>query len=425
MTKPSVAIIGTGAGGMACGYFLHNKFNVTLYEQNDYVGGHANTAIIEESDETVYTDTAFVIFNEENYPLFSRLLNELEVKSIACPMGFSFKILPTGWEYNTKGLSWIPTNLKNLLDRRFFKLLKETGKFYRQATEIFNDKRYHEYSIAQYVTEKGYSDDFLHYYLIPIIAVVWSIPPRDMLDYPALTMIDFLKNHGAFQGIFGSKRWRTVKGGSRCYRDKLIAPFKDRILLENRVTTISRINGKAQITDSNAEQREFDHVIVACHADQALQLLSDATPLEKKLLGSFRYSKNHVLLHTDVSIMPEKRSLWAGWNYLVEQDSDGQAISSFSYHMNNLQKVSKKKDYFVTVNDTGRVDPGKILREYDYEHPIFDLTTANAQLGLHGLNENGVTFYCGSYFRYGFHEDAVRSGIDVCRTLTGERIWGD
>ncbi len=425
MNQSSLAIIGTGAAGMACGHFLHNKFDITVYEQNDYVGGHANTAVIEDADETVFTDTAFVIFNDENYPLFNRLLTELEVPSIRCPMGFSFKILPTGWEYNTKGLSWFPSNLKNLFDQRFRSLLRETGRFYREATEILQEKKYHEYSIAEYVIEKGYSNDFLDFYLIPIIAVVWSIPPKDMLDYPALTMIEFLENHGSFQGLLGRKRWSTVKGGSRAYRDKIIAPFKDKILLDCAVTSVKRDNGFAEVTDCRGETRKFDHVILAAHADQSLRLLNDPTDLEREVLGSFRYSNNKVLLHTDSSVMPDKRHLWSGWNYLVEYDEDGNLKSSFSYHMNTLQKVSKKKDYFVTVNDTGRVDPAKILRDNNYEHPIFDLKAVNAQSRLKQLNENGISYFCGSYFRYGFHEDAFRSGVEVCRKITGEKIWGN
>ncbi len=425
MSQSSLAIIGTGAAGMACGHFLHNNFDITLYEQNDYVGGHANTAVIEDTEETVFTDTAFVIFNDENYPLFNRLLTELEVPSIRCPMGFSFKILPTGWEYNTKGLSWFPSNLKNLFDRRFFSLLRETGRFYREATEILQEKKYHQYSIAEYVAEKGYSKDFLDYYLIPIIAVVWSIPPKDMLDYPALTMIEFLDNHGSFQGLLGRKRWSTIKGGSRAYRDKIIAPFKDKILLDCAVTSVKRGHGFAEITDCRGNTRRFDHVVMAAHADQSLKLLSDPTDLEREILGCFRYSKNKVLLHTDSSVMPKKRNLWSGWNYLVEYDDDGNLTSSFSYHMNTLQKVSRKKDYFVTVNDTGRVDSAKILRENDYEHPIFDLKAVNAQPRLKQLNENGITYFCGSYFRYGFHEDAFRSGVEACRKITGKKIWGN
>lgn len=419
MDQSKIAIIGTGAAGMACGHFLHKNYNITVFEQNDYIGGHANTAIIETDDETVYTDTAFVIFNEENYPLFTRMLKELNVASIQCTMGFSFKIMQTGWEYNSKGLSWFPTNLKNLGDSRFRKLLKETGRFYKEATEIYHEDTYKDHSIAQYLKAKGYGQDFINYFLIPIIAVVWSIPPEHMLEYPATTMIDFLENHGAFQGVFGQKRWRTIKNGSQSYKKKLTAPFKDKIQLNNKVVSVKRQNGKALISDNMGQTHEFDQVIFACHADQALALLADPTADEQLTLGAFQYNPSHIILHTDASILPAKRSMWAGWNYLTEADGR----SSFSYYMNKLQRVSKKQDYFITLNDTGRVSPDKILREYDYEHPIFDLTAVQAQPDVPALNDNGVSFFCGSYTRYGFHEDAFRSGIEVCRKITGEPIW--
>ncbi len=423
MPQESIAIIGTGAAGMACGHFLHERFNITLYEQNDYIGGHANTAIIQNSDETVFTDTAFVIFNDENYPLFNRLLNELKVPSIRCPMDFSINVIPSGWTYNTRGLSYVPSNLKNLLIPEFRSMLRETGRFYKEAIEILNDPQYHQYSISDYVREKGYSDNFLNNFLIPILAVVWSIPPDEMLEYPALTMIEFLRNHGAFQGIFGKKRWSTVAKGSGSYRDKIIAPYKDRIKLQCSVSHVRRNKQNVDIIDSNGETKTYDRVIFACHADQALKILSDPSEQEKQALAAFQYTKSKVLLHTDESIMPENKRLWAGWNYIVDRDENGTLRSSFSYFMNKLQKVSKKQNYFVTVNPWDRIDPDKILREYNYEHPLFDLAAIQAQDQLPALNQNAHSYFCGSYFKYGFHEDAFRSAIEVCRTITGEPIW--
>ncbi len=423
MSQESIAIIGTGAAGMACGYFLHKKYDLTLYEQNNYVGGHANTAILEHEGETVHTDTAFVIFSVENYPLFNRLLDELKVPSIKCPMDFSLNVRPTDWQYNTRGLSYIPTNLKNLVDPNFRSLLRETGRFYKQAIEIIDSPKYHNHSIADYVKEKGYSDTFLDNYLIPILSVVWSIPPNNMLDYPALTMIEFLKHHGAFQGLFGRKRWRTVAKGSGTYRDKIIEPFKQRILTECAVKKVTRKHGKVQITDNHGQTSTYDKVIFACHADQALRILDDPCTMEREVLGAFEYTASTVLLHTDSSIMPQKRNLWAGWNYFVDYDNNGNLKSSFSYYMNKLQKVSKKQDYFVTVNPWGRINESNVLHQYEYEHPLFDLAAINAQKSIPKLNENGVSFFCGSYTRYGFHEDAIRSGIEICRNITGEPIW--
>ena len=426
MNQPSLAIIGTGISGLSCAHFLQHRYDISLYEKNDYIGGHAYTEIVQDEQETVYTDTAFVIFNDVNYPLFWRLLAELDVAKIRCPMSYSFKINPLGWEYNTKGLSYIPTNPKNLLDRRFLKLLWETRRFYKEATEIYREPQYADYSLADYVKEKAYSDDFLDYYLIPIIAVVWSIPPQQMLDFPAVTMVRFLENHGAFQGLFGRIRWSTVAQGSLSYKKKLTAPFKDKILTERAVTQVLRQNGKVRVTDQSGASREFDHVILACHADQALALLGDAASAEeKRLLSPFHYSQSRVLLHTDSSILPAQRSMWASWNYHVSHDPSGQPVASFTYYMNKLQKVSKLKDYFVTVNDFGHVDPAKVIKSFDYEHPIFDGPAIRAQQELDQLNRDGPIYFCGSYFKYGFHEDALRSGLELCRSLTGEKIWQD
>ena len=338
-------------------------------------------------------------------------------------MDFSINIVPSGWEYNTRGLSYVPSNLKNLLDSRFRSMLKETGRFYKQAIEIADEPRYHDYSIADYIKEKGYSDNFLENYLIPILAVVWSIPPQKMLDYPALTMIEFLKNHGAFQGIFGRKRWRTVAQGSGAYRDKLIAPFRERIRLQCAATMVKRNGSKVEVTDTRGETRSYDKIIFACHADQALKCLGDPLPIEQEVLGAFRYTQSKVLLHTDERIMPRNRRLWAGWNYYVDYTDEAELLSSFSYYMNKLQKVSKRQSYFVTVNPWGRIDETKILRQYDYEHPLFDIDAIRAQPRLASLNENGRTYYCGSYFGHGFHEDAFRSGLEVCRMISREPIW--
>ncbi|MGH8553727.1 MAG: NAD(P)/FAD-dependent oxidoreductase, partial [Methylococcales bacterium] len=290
---------------------------------------------------------------------------------------------------------------------------------------IMHETRYKEYSIADYVQEKGYSDNFLENFLIPILAVVWSIPPDKMLEYPALTMIEFLKNHGALQGLFGRKRWRTVAGGSASYRDRIIAPFKDRIRLQCKAVQVTRNKDRVAVKDTHGETRSYDQVIFACHADQSLQCLGDPGAMEQEILGAFRYTKTRVVLHSDQSIMPYNKRLWAGWNYYVDYEDDGELRSSFTYHMNKLQRVSKLQNYFVTVNPWGRIDARKILREYDYEHPLFDIHAIRAQSHLAKLNENGRTYFCGSYFKYGFHEDAFRSGIEVCRAITGDAIWTD
>ena len=423
MTKPTVAIIGTGAAGLACGHFLHDRFGLTLYEKNDYVGGHANSVTVSYGGETVRFDTAFVVFNNAAYPFFMRLLEELKVPNRYCPMSFSFQIEPDGLQYMTHGLSYCFCDLKNLRSWRFLKMLFEMVKFHRQAREVLTEPQYHELSIAAYMKARGYSDDLLERFLIPLIAVTWSLPPEEMLEYPVLTLVEFLDHHGALQGVMGRKHWRTVVNGSRSYVDRISEPFRDRILMNRGVTRVRRGNGAVEVEDALGERRRFDHLILACHADQALALLADPTPEERELLGRFRYHRSRVLVHTDRSIMPRKRRHWAGWNYRVEYGRDRRPRSSTTYHMNTLQKVSETTDYFVTFGDTSRVDTGKVLQALSYEHSIFDLAAIHAQAKLCMLNQNGRTFFCGSYFKYGFHEDAFRAGLEVCRALTGEPIW--
>ncbi|MDQ3776522.1 MAG: FAD-dependent oxidoreductase [Pseudomonadota bacterium] len=423
MTKATVAIIGTGAAGLACGHFLHDRFDLTLYETNDYIGGHANSVTVSYGGETVRFDTAFVVFNNAAYPLFMRLLEELKVPNRYCPMSFSFQIEPDGLQYMTHGLTYCFCDLKNLRSWRFLKMLFEMVKFHRQAREVLTEPRYRELSIAAYMKTRGYGDDLLQRFLIPLIAVTWSLPPEEVLAYPVLTLVEFLDHHGALQGIMGRKHWRTVVNGSRSYVDRISEPFRDRTLMNRGVTRVRRGNGAVEVEDDRGERRRFDHLILACHGDQALALLADPTPEERELLGRFRYHRSQVLVHTDTSLMPRNRRHWAGWNYHVEYDRDRRPRSSTTYHMNTLQKVSKTTDYFVTFGDTSRVHTSKVLKDLSYEHPIFDLAAIHAQVKLHTLNQNGRTFFCGSYFKYGFHEDAFRAGVEVCRALTGESIW--
>jgi predicted NAD/FAD-binding protein len=246
-----------------------------------------------------------------------------------------------------------------------------------------------------------------------------------MLAYPIYTLIDFLAGHGALQGIAGGMHWRTVVNGSRSYVEKITALFPDRIFTNRGVNRVSRRNGQVQITDVHGRQENYDKVIFACHADQALAMLADPSELEQQLLSKFSYNPSRVVVHTDSSLMPRKKRHWAGWNYYVHY-RDAQDLnppSSFTYHMNTLQRVSKKNDYFVTIGDTSRVNEQAILREFLYQHPTFDVDAAQAQTELHLLNQNGHSYFCGSYFKFGFHEDAFRSGVEACRALAGPSIW--
>jgi predicted NAD/FAD-binding protein len=421
MAQPTLAIIGAGAAGLSCAYRLHKDFNITVFEKNTYIGGHANTVTVDYNGETVRLDTAFVVFNDPAYPLFNRLLHELHVSSMRCPMSFGFQIKPLGWEYITYGLTYCFCDWENLFNSRFLKMLLQMWRFHRQAHEVLKQDRYRAYSIAQYVQEKGYGEDFLNNFLIPLLAVTWSLPPKEMLAYPVFTLVQFLDNHGVLQGIFGRKRWMTVVGGSRSYVDTIAAPFQDKILLECAISRVALQEGKAVVRDTQGQTRIFDKLIFACHADQALRILQDPSPLHQEILSRFRYQPTRVIVHTDPALLPKNRRRWAGWNYLADYDANNNLATSFTYYLNRLQKVSTRSDFFVTINDTGKVNKTTILKEFYYEHPVFDLPAIKAQAELHRLNQAGPVYFCGSYFGYGFHEDAFRSGSEVCKALLESR----
>jgi predicted NAD/FAD-binding protein len=417
----SMALIGTGIAGMACGHFLHPHFDLTIYEKNDYIGGHTHTVFAEEDRRSVPIDTGFMVYNEVTYPHLTKLFETLGVATQSTTMSFSVQHVPTGLEFCGSGLSGLFAQRKNILNFRFWKLLLQIDRFNRDAPSILENPTYENYTLKRYAAEQGYGYDFLEKYLIPMSSAVWSTPPAGMLEFPVVTLVRFFKNHG-FLGLHTQHPWRTVIGGSWSYRDKLIRPFRDRIRVKTPAVRVTRRDGKAFVTDSKGETRSYDKVILASHADESLALLEQPTPSEKEKLGAFTYQKNVATLHTDTSIMPQTRSTWSSWNYRAEKSPDGKMAASTIYWMNSLQKVSDKKNYFVSINDPRRVRPDHILQEIAYEHPVFTLASLAAQKELSDLNENGVTYFCGSYFRYGFHEDALDSALQVVKSL-GVTPW--
>ena len=418
----SIAIIGTGIAGMGCGYFLHRKHDVALFEQNNYIGGHTNTVTVDEEGTPVPIDTGFMVYNEATYPNLTRLFRELSVPTMETSMSFSVQHVPSGLEYSGSGLNGLFGQRKNLFSPRFYGLLFNINRFNKEAPEILDDPRYLDYTLDRYVVEKGYSVDFLHRYLIPMSSAVWSTPPEKMLNFPAMTLVRFFKNHG-FLGLDTQHQWRTVSGGSKVYRDLMIAPFKEKIHVRTPVRRVLRQAQQVVVETSDGSRRLFDKVIFASHADQTLQMLSDATEHEHRLLNKFKYQTNIATLHMDTRVMPRNRHLWSSWNYRIITDADGRVRPSTVYHMNSLQKVSRKKDYFVSIDDPGTVRPDQILKTITYEHPLYTPQAAAAQRELSSLNENGPVYFCGSYFRYGFHEDALASAIQPCERIIGGNVW--
>ncbi len=437
------AIVGTGIAGMGCGYFLHPHEDITFYEQNDYIGGHTNTVTIEEEGRPVYVDTGFMVFNYATYPNLCRLFQQIKAPVKKTDMSFSVQHTPSGLEYSGSGLNHLFAQRRNLFSPSFIRMLWQISRFNSASLRILDDPHYSGYSIGQYIKEERFGADMLWKYLVPMSSAVWSTPMEKMLDFPAVTLIRFFLNHG-FLGLNTQHQWWTLDKGSQSYRELLVKPFRDRIRVNSKVVKVIRDEAStapgthapgdagdsastgATIVTADGSCEHYDRVILACHGDQALAVLDNPTPLEQTQLSCFHYQYNKAVLHTDASIMPQKKLAWSSWNYRIVEDK-GRLTPSTIYWMNRLQDVSDRQNYFVSINPHNDLDPKKILREIDYDHPLFDLPAIAAQQRLSELNAGGPVYFCGSYFNYGFHEDAFSSAVKLCNQLLRfndlENLW--
>lgn len=402
---------------MGCAHHLQHKYELTLFEKNDYIGGHTNTISVQEEGKTVYMDTGFMVFNFETYPNLCALFDEIKAPIKKTDMSFSVQHVPTGLEYCGSGLNGLFAQRKNIFSISYINMLMEITRFNKISVEILDKPEYAKHSLADYIKEFKFSEAMLMKYLVPMSSAVWSTPMDKMLDFPAVTLIRFFKNHG-FLGLNTQHQWYTLQNGSQAYRSILIEPFKDRIRVNNAVTGVKRLQGgKVRVTSANGKQQDFDKVIFASHANETLRLLEEPTAEEQRLLSVFHYEKNKATVHTDESVMPKSKRTWSSWNYRIEE-RNGKQIPSTIYWMNRLQGVSDTTNYFVSINAIpGTIAPSKLIREIDYEHPLFDVAAIRAQDELHMLNESGPVYFCGSYFKYGFHEDAYKSAVELCRRM--------
>ena len=417
------AIIGTGIAGLGCAHFLHRRDSLTLYEKNSYAGGHTNTVTVPEGDRQVAMDTGFMVFNQVTYPNLTRLFRELNVAVKPANMSFSVQHLPTRLEFCGSSLNHLFAQRKNLISPRFWKMIWQINRFNSEAVEALANPWYQNYTLEEYVRERGYGEDFFNFYLVPMSSAVWSTPPELMRQFPAVALLRFFHNHG-FLGLHTQHPWLTVVNGAKTYVEELTAPFRNQIRLRCGAAAVRRENGRVKVTDAAGVTEEFDRVIFASHADETLQMLADADGQEKTLLGKFKYQPNTALLHTDASVMPRTKRCWSAWNYRIDLAKDGTIRPSTIYWMNRLQGVSDRENYFVSINGEEAVNPDQVLKRIQYEHPVFSLGAIAAQSELPKLNQRMTGIYfCGSYFRHGFHEDAFTSALDLCHLLTGERLW--
>lgn len=313
-----IAIIGTGIAGMACGHYLQKKYDVFFYEKNNYAGGHTNTITIDEDGKEVNIDTGFMVFNHVTYPLLIKLFAELNVPFYRTDMSFSVQYKPANLEYCGSGLNGLFAQRKNIFNIPHIKMLKQIARFNDESVKDLENPKYVGYSIKDYISEKGFGNDMLQRYLIPMSAAVWSTPMNKMLDFHAQTLIRFFYNHG-FLGLNTQHQWYTITNGSRTYRDIIMEPFQGKLQLNDPVVKVSRQNGKAIVRTKSGTEKEYDKVIIACHGNEALALLDEPSADEKNLLGKFKYQKNKTVLHTDDSVMPKTKRAWSSWNYRVEK----------------------------------------------------------------------------------------------------------
>jgi predicted NAD/FAD-binding protein len=415
--KEKLAIIGTGIAGMGAAHLLQKHYDISLFEKNKYVGGHTNTVFVEEDGVQIPIDTGFMVFNKETYPNLLNLFNELCVPIKKTDMSFSVQHKTSNLEYCGSGFNGLFAQRKNLFSPAFIKMLLQINRFNKESVQDLNCGFLKNLSIADYIGQKSYSSDFLEKYLLPMSSAIWSTPPDTSLQFPAESLVRFFLNHGML-GMHTHFQWYTVENGSESYKKRLIAPFQDKIKINSKIDSIKKTGDKVEVITKNNERYLFDKVIVAAHANEALQMLSNPSWLQQDLLSKFQYQKNLAVLHSDTSVMPKNKKVWSSWNYLIDQ-KNGENRTTTIYNMNSLQNVSDKKHYFVSINPID-LDERKIHKVLTYFHPIFTLESLKAQKRLHELNQEGSIYFCGSYFRYGFHEDAYASAVQLSEQILNQ-----
>ncbi len=426
--KTSLAILGTGISGLAAAYFLARRENyeVTLFEKEDRLGGHAHTVMVEEEEKVLPIDTGFMVYNEVTYPLLTRLFEELKVVTKPTIMSFSVQHRGDDLEYNGTSLPLLFVQRRNLLRPRYWRMLGQIARFHQESVQELMDPHFREMTLRDYVNLRGYGEDFLQWYLSPMAAAVWSSSPASIEQFPAHTLLRFWHQHG-FLGRHTHHPWRTVVGGSRAYVEKLVTSLKHRLHQGARLKKMRSHDRGVELLFEDGSREHFDKVILAVHGDQALPLLDDPTPLEEEILSAFRYQHNDLYLHTDPQFMPQRKRAWASWNYRIDgKEKGGGYHYSTHYWMNELQGVSERENYFVSLNPPVIPKEDSIKRALCYEHPLFDLKAIAAQERLSELRAAGSRtnrYFCGAWQRYGFHEDGLLSACWVAQEILGHDPW--
>ena len=411
-----IAVVGTGIAGNLAAHRLAPHHDITVYEADTRIGGHTHTVDVEMNGEHHAVDTGFIVYNDVTYPNFLALLDELDVESQDSTMSFSVRCELTGLEYNGASLDALFAQRRNLLRPRFWRMLGDILKFNRHAPGLLDEPE-SGVTLDEYLRRNGYSQGFIDHYIIPMGAAIWSAAPGGMGGVPAGFFVRFFHNHGLLS-VNDRPTWRVIKGGSRQYVEKLVAGHRDRILLDSPVERILRYPDHVLVKARTQPPRRFDTIIIATHSDQALAMLSDASPAENAVLGSIAYQKNQAVLHTDETLMPRRRRAWAAWNYHVtDRSRRAGGKVALTYNMNILQSLEAQRQYLVTLNHSDAIDPGRVIQTIEYSHPVFSPEAVAAQSRHREINGTRHTYFCGAYWRYGFHEDGVISAMNALEHL--------
>lgn len=408
-----IAVVGSGIAGMAAAWLLSERHRVTLYERDDRPGGHSNTVDAPTADGSMPVDTGFIVYNERNYPNLTALFRHLDVPTEPSDMSFAVSLDDGALEYAGSNLRTLFGQPANLVDRRFWRMLADLRRFYREAPSLAASAE--ATTLGDFLDAHRFSPAFVEDHLLPMAAAIWSAPLATMREHPVGAFVRFCDNHGLLS-IRDRPQWRTVTGGSREYVRRLTARYADGLRLDRAVRRVQRVPGRVLIEDRQGAVDAFDHVVIATHADEALAMLADPSADERALLGAIRYRRNLAILHRDEGMMPKRRRVWSSWNYLGRRDDAG-ADPCVTYWMNRLQNLPEREHLFVTLNPPRAPRPGTVVTSFVYDHPIVDLAAERSQAALWRLEGVRNTWYCGAYFGAGFHEDGLQAGLAVAEAL--------
>ena len=408
-----IAVIGSGISGLSAAHYLSKKNKVDLFEKEDHFGGHSYTIDIKDNNNHVPVDIGFIVFNFKTYPNFVKFLNDNGIEIEKSNMSFSVSVKETEIEYCGKGLLGIFSNKKNLLNFDFFKMFFEIIKFYKKSNNLKNIEE--NLTLDDFLKREKMSKYFINYHIIPMVSAIWSMPPYEAKQMPLKFFLKFFQNHGLFN-LKNRPQWYTIKNRSRTYVKKILETISGEYYKNYRINKISRLsNGVKVYYGGNNEFFDYDKVVIATHADEALSLITDPTPEEKSILANFKYKNNIAIIHTDETLMPKNKKAWSSWNSSVNKENTSE--TSITYWLNLLQNLKTNKNIFLSLNPFLKIDPKKIISKVKFTHPYYDKEALENQNRLKNIQNKKNLLFCGSYFGYGFHEDGIKSSLEMIKSF--------